>query len=80
MIYDFVHIPFTALKYCRNSIIEVLQQLTEQERYRLNNDLLQLSRRTSGDEQTDFCTAKGVDATLFITKQVVIKSLQIDVA
>ncbi|VDO40783.1 unnamed protein product [Onchocerca flexuosa] len=44
-------------------------QLTEQERYRLNNDLLQLSRRTSGDRGVDFCTTKGVDATLFITKQ-----------
>ncbi|VBB30053.1 unnamed protein product [Acanthocheilonema viteae] len=44
-------------------------QLTEQERYRLNNDLLQLSRRTSNDQSTDFCTTKGVDATLFITKQ-----------
>ncbi|VDK67790.1 unnamed protein product [Litomosoides sigmodontis] len=45
------------------------EQLTEQERYRLNNDLLQLSRSTSGEERADFCTAKGVDATLFITKQ-----------
>uniref|UniRef100_A0A0R3RGE3 DUF725 domain-containing protein n=1 Tax=Elaeophora elaphi TaxID=1147741 RepID=A0A0R3RGE3_9BILA len=45
------------------------KQLTEQERYRLNNDLLQLSRRTSDDQSTDFCTTKGVDATLFITKQ-----------
>ncbi|VDM93749.1 unnamed protein product, partial [Onchocerca ochengi] len=45
------------------------KQLTEQERYRLNNDLLKLSRRTSGDRGVDFCTTKGVDATLFITKQ-----------
>ncbi|VDN91700.1 unnamed protein product [Brugia pahangi] len=45
------------------------QQFTEQERYRLNNDLLQLSQRTSGDQSADFCTTKGVDATLFITKQ-----------
>uniref|UniRef100_A0AAF5Q7D6 Uncharacterized protein n=1 Tax=Wuchereria bancrofti TaxID=6293 RepID=A0AAF5Q7D6_WUCBA len=44
-------------------------QFTEQERYRLNNDLLQLSQRTSGDQRADFCTTKGVDATLFITKQ-----------
>uniref|UniRef100_A0A1I8ELE8 TPM domain-containing protein n=1 Tax=Wuchereria bancrofti TaxID=6293 RepID=A0A1I8ELE8_WUCBA len=45
------------------------KQFTEQERYRLNNDLLQLSQRTSGDQRADFCTTKGVDATLFITKQ-----------
>ncbi|OZC06560.1 hypothetical protein X798_06458 [Onchocerca flexuosa] len=41
----------------------MVTQLTEQERYRLNNDLLQLSRRTSGDRGVDFCTTKGVDAT-----------------
>uniref|UniRef100_A0A1I8F112 TPM domain-containing protein n=1 Tax=Wuchereria bancrofti TaxID=6293 RepID=A0A1I8F112_WUCBA len=34
-------------------------QFTEQERYRLNNDLLQLSQRTSGDQRADFCTTKG---------------------
>ncbi|EFO20275.2 hypothetical protein LOAG_08213 [Loa loa] len=45
------------------------KQLTEQERYRLNNDLLQLSRRTSGDQSADFCATKGADATLFITRQ-----------
>ncbi|VDM11837.1 unnamed protein product [Wuchereria bancrofti] len=35
------------------------KQFTEQERYRLNNDLLQLSQRTSGDQRADFCTTKG---------------------
>ncbi|KAM3727949.1 Formate dehydrogenase major subunit [Dirofilaria immitis] len=45
------------------------KQLSEQERYRLNNDLLQLSRRTSVDQSADFCITKGVDATLFITKE-----------
>ncbi|CAG9530408.1 unnamed protein product [Cercopithifilaria johnstoni] len=45
------------------------KQLTIQERYRLNNDLLQLSRRTLGGQGANFCTIKGVDATLLITKQ-----------
>ncbi|VDN02285.1 unnamed protein product [Thelazia callipaeda] len=43
--------------------------LTEQERYRLNNDLLQLSRRTSTEQSSDFCSTKGIDATLLILKQ-----------
>uniref|UniRef100_A0A915PNL3 TPM domain-containing protein n=1 Tax=Setaria digitata TaxID=48799 RepID=A0A915PNL3_9BILA len=53
----------------RGYICDPYKLLSEQERYRLNNDLLQLSRRTSVSESANFCAGKGVDATLLITKQ-----------
>ncbi|VDN35587.1 unnamed protein product [Gongylonema pulchrum] len=52
----------------RSYVCDSEKQLGEQERYRLNNDLLQLARRTS-HSTGDFCAKKGADATLVITKQ-----------
>ncbi|VDM69412.1 unnamed protein product [Strongylus vulgaris] len=43
--------------------------LSESSRYRLNNELTNLARRTEAEGNT-YCTRKGMDAVLAITRQV----------